>query len=366
MKPLLYIIITVVLVGISFYTWAYIKVTKQEKELDSFEAFIGSNSIDSALQVFLTQFPINTQIAVAQIKEGKTFFYGYTKTENGVQITSNKNAVFEIGSITKTFTSALAAICIEQKLLTANTLLKDILPIKMKDDVGNISIEQLSNHTSGLPRLPKNLEMADPANPYADYDTTLLYNYLEKAVLENKSGTVYSYSNLGAGLLGVICAKKLHLTFDEALQKFIFEPLQMKQSSIAMPTNNLVKGQDADGNETSNWNFNCLGGAGEIKSTISNMALYANANINELPFLATCHTPTFKINEFMRIGMGLHIITTKTGNEYLFHNGGTGGYTSCMMIDKKEKKAIIVLTNISAYHPKMNLVDALCGKLMLK
>ncbi len=366
MKIILYSGFTIVAIAISIFAWAYIKVNKQEKEVASFEDFVVSNSIDSALQVFLTQFPINTQIAVAQIKEGKTFFYGYTNTENGVEITSNENAVFEIGSITKTFTSALAAICIEQKLLTASTLLKDILPIKMKDDVGNISIEQLSNHTSGLPRLPKNLDMADPANPYADYDTTLLYNYLEKAVLENKSGTVYSYSNLGAGLLGVICAKKLHLTFAEALQKFIFEPLQMKQSSIELLTNNLVKGQDADGNETSNWSFNSLAGAGEIKSTISNMALYANAHINKLPFLATCHTPTFKINEFMRIGMGWHIITTKMGNEYLFHNGGTGGYTSCMMIDKKENKAIVVLTNVSAYHPKMNLVDALCGKLMLK
>ena len=66
------------------------------------------------------------------------------------------------------------------------------------------------------------------------------------------------------------------------------------------------------------------------------------------------------------MGMGWHIIKTNKGVEVLFHNGGTGGYTTSMMLSKEKKKAVVILSNVSAFHPKMNLLDVLCGQLLEK
>lgn len=370
MKIVLYIVLTIVFTGISIFAWAYFKVSSQEKEKTELEYFVQQNSIDTALQVFLSQFPFNTQIAVAQIQKDKVVFYGYIYKESGVEAIKNEQSVFEIGSVSKTFTAALAALCFEKGLLKPTTTLKEVLQIPMPNDVAAITLEQLSNHTSGLTRLPSNLSMDNPSNPYEDYDTTQLYSYLKKAKLENKPGTVYNYSNTGAGLLGTICANALHTNYETALQQYIFNLYKMNASSVKLTTKQqavLVKAQDADGNETSNWNFDCLAGAGGIKSTVSDMALYAKENMHiDNTIFTSCHKPTFKINEQMSIGLGWHLISTKAGSTLLFHNGGTGGYTSSVMIDKQAEKGIIILSNISAFHPKMNLVDALCAQLLKK
>ena len=370
MKIALYIVFTIVFVGISVFAWAYIKVSRAEKEKTELEYFVEQNSIDSALQVFIAQFPVNTQIAVAHIQKGNVVFYGYVHKETGVEVVNNQHAVFEIGSVSKTFTAALAAICFEKGLLKPNTTLKEVLQVPMPTDVGAITLEQLSNHTSGLPRLPSNFTMDNPSNPYENYDTTQLFSYLKKAKLDNKPGTVYSYSNTAAGLLGTICANALHLSYEQALQQYIFTLYKMNTSSVKITSQQqavLVKGQDAEGNETSNWNFDCLAGAGGIKSSIGDMTLYALENLKETnTIFSTCHKPTFKSNEQMSVGLGWHIISTKTGNTILFHNGGTGGYTSSVMLDKQAQKGIVILSNISAFHPKMSLLDALCAQLLKK
>lgn len=367
MKLAIYILLSIVFIGLLS---AFTIITKDKKAKKQLQNFIAVNSIDSSVQKVIEQFPANTQIAVAHIANGKTTFYGYIKKDETVEAIENKDAVFEIGSITKTFTAALAAVCFEKGLLQPTTTLKEALNTPMPQDVAAITLQQLSNHTSGFPRLPSNFKMENPTNPYEDYDTTQLFDYLQKAKLENKPGTVYSYSNLGAGLLGIICASKLNLSYEKALQQYIFSVYKMDYSSVQLTAEQekvLVKGLDAEGNETSNWNFNSLAGAGGIKSTIGNMALYAVENMNEKnTIFSTCHKPTFKSNEQMSLGLAWHIIKTKTGNEILFHNGGTGGYTSSLMIDVQQQKAVVILSNISAFNSKMSLVDVLCSQLLKK
>ena len=326
---------------------------------------------DSLIQATLQKFPANTQFAVAALNNTTVRLIGYKNNETAVTAINNSTAVFEIGSITKTFTATLFAKCIEQKLLQHTTTLQQVFGFTIEDStVANITLQQLANHTSGLPRLPTNFKMGNAANPYVDYDTTMLYRYLKKAVTQTKPGTTYAYSNLGAGLLGVISAKALKTSYDDALKQYIFNPLSMNNSSAILTTeqeNLLVKGLDANGEETDNWNFDCLAGGGAILSTISDMALYAKAQLNEQPTIFNyCHTPTFKNNERMSMGLGWHLIKSNDGNTILFHNGATGGYVSSMMVDKANKKAVVILTNVSAFNAKMNLIDMLCNQLLRK
>ena len=69
------------------------------------------------------------------------------------------------------------------------------------------------------------------------------------------------------------------------------------------------------------------------------------------------NTPTIAINDKMSVGLGWHIIHSKNGNLVLWHNGATAGYVSSMIVDIKTKRSIVILTNVSAFHPNMGNID---------
>lgn len=74
--------------------------------------------------------------------------------------------------------------------------------------------------------------------------------------------------------------------------------------------------------------------------------------------------PTFKVNENMSVGLGWHILKTENEGELIWHNGGTGGYTSSMALDIDKQNGVIILSNVSAYHKKMTNIDKLCFELI--
>jgi CubicO group peptidase (beta-lactamase class C family) len=127
----------------------------------------------------------------------------------------------------------------------------------------------------------------------------------------------------------------------------------------------LVKGGNAQGQICKNWEFDVLEGPGAVLSTISDMEKFVRAVISQKDeALELQRKPTFKVNENMEMGLGWHIIHGKTGNTFYWHNGGTNGYTSSLIIDTERKLAIIVLSNLSAFHPKMGNIDELTFELM--
>jgi len=139
------------------------------------------------------------------------FSYG-TKSINNNE-PPDANTVFEIGSITKTFTATLAA----NMFLTGNfsdDTVGHYLPagqvtMPNKDSI-EIRLVHLLTHSSGIPRSPQGTNFPypagyDPLDPYAAYTTEHIYDYLTNyCVLEFTPGTWWTYSNTGMGLTGHI------------------------------------------------------------------------------------------------------------------------------------------------------------------
>ncbi len=278
----------------------------------------------------------------------------------------NSVKVFEIGSITKVFTSTLLANLVINKQVKLDDPINKYLDFNINGDQ-TISFLSLANHTSGLPRLPSNLNLylADPKNPYAAYDKGKLESYLKDSLQTNDtSETEYEYSNLGAGLLAYIIGEIENKSFEEMLQERIFTKYKMNQSStdINKFKNDLVKGLDPEGNETSNWDLSALKGAGAILSTVQDLAQFAKAQFeSKNEALSLTQKSTSNAFPNMDMGLGWHIIKDKN---YLFHNGGTGGYTSSIVLDLAEKNGVIILSNVSAFHPDMSKIDQLSMELI--
>jgi CubicO group peptidase (beta-lactamase class C family) len=208
------------------------------------------------------------------------------------------------------------------------------------------------------------LQTADPNNPYKDFDSLKLKEYFtEKIGLNQESGEKYDYSNLGTGTLGFTLIKVTQSTFEDLLQEKIFTKYAMENSTTNREKVKelLIKGLDPNGNETSNWDFGVLVGAGGILSSTADLSKFALAQfVNENKELLLTQKPTFTINDQLKIGLGWHIPKNKNGKDLIWHNGGTGGYSSSMALDLENKSGIIILSNVSAFNIDERNIDKLC------
>ncbi len=312
-------------------------------------------------------FPNNTQLSIALIQNGKTTYYGIIKVNDSIKSYENQNRIFEIGSLTKVFTSTvLSSLVVENKIKLTDSI-NSFYSFKFKDN-NKINFESLANHTSGLPRLPENLDLSDDTNPYKKYGNKKLEDYLKNLLkLDNSTSKKYLYSNLGAGILAYTLGLSQKTSFQNLLQKRIFDKYKMTNSFMSSQNlgSKLVKGLNANGEVISNWDFDSLFGGGGILSSTEDLAKFASAQLNSRnKELTLTRTPTFTINEKMKIGLGWHILKSDNEQELIWHNGGTGGYSSSMSINIKEKTAVIILSNVSAFNPAMKNIDELCFTLI--
>ena len=308
-------------------------------------------------------FPNNTQLSIAMIENGETSYYGIIKENDTLKPTENQKKIFEIGSITKVFTSTILASLVENKKINLTDEINSIYPFAFKDNI-KINFESLANHTSGLSRLPENLDLSNEINPYKNYGKPEIEQYLKNLLkLGNKT---YSYSNLGTGLLGYTLGLSQKTTFQNLLKKIIFDKYKMKNSFTSSQNlgNNLIKGMNKKGEIVSNWDFDVLFGAGGILSTTKDLVLFANAQFNpKNKELELTRKTTFEIKGNTKIGLGWHKLESENGKTLLWHNGGTGGYSSSIIMKVEEKTAVIILSNVADINVQ---IDALSYDLINK
>lgn len=313
------------------------------------------------------EFPTNTQLSIAIIEKGEMNYYGIVKENDSIKAIENQDKVFEIGSITKVFTSTVFTSLITDNKIKLSDTINAYFPFPFNDNI-QLTFESLANHTSGLPRLPDNLDLNNESNPYKDYGKNQIEDYLiSRLKLDSKPSKNYAYSNLGAGLLGYTLGLTQNTSFQHLLQKEVFDKYGMTNSYTSSQNleEKLVYGLGENGEIVSNWDFDVLFGGGGILSTTEDLAKFATAQFNpENKELALTRKPTFTINDQMKIGLGWHILKSKKGKDLFWHNGGTGGYSSSMVINYETKSAVIILSNVSAFNPKMKEIDGLCFELI--
>ncbi len=315
-------------------------------------------------------FPNNTQISLAFINGDNVTYYGLKRQNDSILYFSNYQDVFEIGSITKVFTANILAKSVIDNKIKLNENINDYLNIKFKNNI-SISFKSLANHTSGLPRMPSNFEQEANSsdNPYKHYNDKYLKDYLTNFMeIDNKDIGKSEYSNLGMGLLGFTLSNIYNLNYEELYEKYIFSKYNMKNTTfnINLVNKKLVKGLDIEGNYTSNWELASLSSAGGILSNVEDLSKYGIAHFNKSNLdLMLMTKKTVKVNDQVDVGLGWHIINSeKSENKWHWHNGGTGGYTSSMVIDIKNLVGVIVLSNVSAFNAFEGNIDQLCFELM--
>ncbi len=201
--------------------------------------------------------------------DGKMLAYTFGVEDLTTQKPISLETTFELGSITKTFMTLLLAKEVEAGEVT----LSQPLP-KPFFSADQISLLELATHTGSLPfnapKIPYNADSSEEAN---------LFKFLRSWKPAYPIGTVWSYSNLGFGLLGMELQNLNHMTLDALLKKEILAPLQMTHSGLITPPDaEKATGYNKAGNPvSSNDHAGPLAGAWAMKSSGHDMENYLKA-----------------------------------------------------------------------------------------
>jgi serine-type D-Ala-D-Ala carboxypeptidase/endopeptidase len=298
---------------------------------------------------------VTPSMALAIIDSSGIHYFNFGKTDNNGKAV-DENTIYEIGSITKVFTGIILAKLVLDGDLKIDDKINDLLPDGIKVPVKGdkeITLGNLTDHTSGLPPMPDNFAPTNPKNPFADYTVEQMYKFISNYKPVREVGSQFEYSNLAQGLLGHLLALKKNTTYEDLMVKTIADPLGMNDTRIVFTEKmkeNLALGHSW-GKVVENWDIPTLAGAGGIRSSTADMAKFISANLgytktplNEAMELS--HKIRHNKAGEMSVAMGW-LIKKRNYWNIIWHSGGTGGYRTFVGFVKETGKGVVLLTNSS-------------------
>lgn len=298
-------------------------------------------------------------VAVAWVdQDGDAFFTsGHFNSRSSPAITPD--TFFEIGSITKVFTALLLA---ESELRGKVGLLDPasthLLPPAdpSQESLKKITLLSLATHQSGLPRLPANLAGGQGSNldPYADYNRNDLLAAFRFHGRKADTGRSIVYSNFGFAVLGEALASAWGVSYDAALRDHILTPLGMKQSRLGLVGVPSPKGlaTGLSGGPVSEWKFQSFAPAGALRSSAREMARFLKVALALEPsplheaFESTLATRAPHPDSGGAIGLAW-MLFSQGSDSFAWHNGATAGHRSVIVLNRTQKRGVLVLTNLS-------------------
>lgn len=302
-------------------------------------------------------------VSMAVINGNQTRYYHYGETKKGNRKLPDNETLFEIGSLTKTFSSALLVKWCNQHSINLNSSIKSYLPAEVRNHLSlnnvDVTFKQLLNHTSGMQQLPNGFP--NTSDPYSSLDSNYIYQYISNNIVLTKTpGTqpiseqeAYdSYSNMAYALVGLILERNVGMSLEQILHNEILVNLGMLSTTFAEieSKENRAYPNNIFGS-ASYWHLSGFKSAGGLKSNVNDLVKYTRSQMDATSsselgstFLET-QNPTVIVNGKNIFALGWELYYTSTGRMLVVKDGGTGGFTSYLIFDRLSDKALIALFN---------------------
>lgn len=278
----------------------------------------------------------------------------------------DERTLFELGSISKTFTALLFQLAVDGKTIKETDPASGFMPadLALPPKTSNITLLELATHSSGLPRMPDNFKPANPRNPYADYTQAQFYQWLRGVELGEKR---FQYSNAGMGWLGQILAGKAGTSYEALVKAWIITPCALTDTGIELTGEQKARAATPhqDGKPIPMWDIPTLAGAGALRGTAEDVLRWSalHAGLIESPLkgaMERVQRPRVSAGKRgAKVACGWMIQPSRNGN-IVWHNGGTGGTRTWTGFNRKTRRAAVVLANSSVTVDDigMHLLDA--------
>lgn len=328
------------------------------------------------------------------------FYYGENELNNGKK--PDSTSVFELGSLTETFTSLLYADQVIKGKIHEDDKLSNFLPVDVpapvyqnvicepyRSDVGSqydngsgdnlqlkftpyickpdtsnepqpILLCYLSTHTSGLPDRPFNFHKKDKMNPYADYSTDDLYEFLRGYRMLEPIGFDYRHSEVGVAVLGKALSNKSGKDFETLLIENILDRMQMNDTRIKLSEDQnkrFLTGYTVKGKAALRWTGDTYAPVIGLHSTPADMMRFLSFNISlnkssVTNLLDYTHNPRIRSGKLtdpgFEVGLGWKINpATEQFKSVVWQSGLTGGFASYIGFNEAEHIGVFVLSSIS-------------------
>jgi CubicO group peptidase (beta-lactamase class C family) len=314
---------------------------------------------EAALKAWLGRQPGGAAVAWVEA-DGVTFYTAGSFGANDARVVS-PDTLFEIGSVTKVFTSLLLAESERAgKVSRDDPAAKHLLPPGADAAaLAKITLVSLATHSSGLPRLPANLTGANGPRPYENYGRADLLAAFATHGPVAPAGQATAYSNFGAALLGETLAAAWGQPYPAVLTQRVLEPLGLVHTTLNLTGSadpaELIPGH-AGAAAAEHWKFQAMAPAGALLSSARDLALFVQAGLGLRPTsLAASLAETMKPLRKMdsppgQIGLAW-LIMDNNGQPLVWHNGGTAGFRSYVGLLPATHTGVVVLVSNGALNP---------------
>jgi CubicO group peptidase (beta-lactamase class C family) len=311
-------------------------------------------------------------LSVAVLSGTNKTIMGFGRACATNDVLAKDDTIYEIGSITKTFTALALAREIERGTVQLEQPIAEFMPagLELSKDARDVTFRHLTSHTSGLPGQPDNFSLWHTfwlffrgRNPYGDYTEKQFREAIRTMELDSKPGTHCEYSNFGMDILGYLLTQHAGLSYEAYIKREVCEPLGLSDTTVTFSTNQAARFAQgyivAERKKTQltvvpsvPWDLpSYLSGSGALRSTATDMLKYLEAQMHPTGPLAHAidetHRELFRAPKSYTLAMNW-VLSYKNGKTYLWHNGAMGGCSSYMAFTKDGTVGVAVLGNIGA------------------
>lgn len=320
----------VVLFLISIFGCEHFQTDSQEVSLES--------SMDHYSYRLLKDSRIHS-VSIGVFRAGKTIAKHYGELEKGKENKPTNNSVYELGSVTKTFTGMLMA----KAVLDGKIELNDDVRKFLNRDYSNLEfnespvrIKHLLTHTSNFPNFPIRGDNKD-----------VFFDGLAEIKMHSEPGSKYSYSNTAPELTAFILETIYEIPYDEILQRYILTPQNMNDTTFASDKAFLVRGYNGEGELMPNFKRNLWGGTVGLNSTISDLLKYIALQLDSTnDVVSESHKKLYQIDETLSVGYHWYISEKDNVLSYR-HHGGIYGMQNWLVIYPEYDIGVSVISNAS-------------------
>ncbi len=328
-----------------------------------------TKQLDSIVQSFHKNHP-EISVSVGFVKNDIEFYtaYGNLSKESSVKV--DKDAVFEIASITKIMTANLIAQAALENKLKVNDYIDAYLPkqyVLHKNIQQKIKISDLAAHISGLPDISfKELIAQNPQQPTSAVTSKTLTT-LVNGCTELKDYGTYRYSTIGFVLLGQILETVYNKSYDAILLEKIGTPLQLTNTlTTNFDVPNKTVGYNKEGGTQEFFIWNIVAPAGLIKSTAADLLTYTKALLEKDSNIGKAAQMTEKVihvEDGDGIGLGI-VVVEDNGNTLYLKSGDSMGQTSVLCYNRAKNWGIIILMNHANSSLRSELLNTIYAKVL--
>jgi len=353
------------------------------------------SAVGAAIQPVMAKYRI-AGVAIGITVAGKSSIYNYGVASTETRQPVTRDTLFEIGSITKTFTASLASYAQVCGYLSLSDKTSKYLPSLQDSKFGNVTLLNLGTHTpGGLP-----LQVPDKIG-----NNDQLLQYFKDWQPTYEPGTYRTYSNPGIGTLGLITAKSMGQDFIGLVEHRLFPALGMKNSYLKVPEGKMADYAQGYTKEDTPIRMTTGVLSSEtygIRSTAADMIRFVEANMNGIELderlqraISATHTAYFKagpmtqdlIWEQYRYPVALKMLLEGNSPEIIFNatpvtqlkppeqphddvwlnkTGSTNGFGAYVAFVPEKRLGIVILSNknypiadrvTAAYQILMSLAD---------